>query len=249
MTIGFRHVIMMKSFWSFFTMQSWSVIAYFCYCRQFINTWWQTFVFPECWVRPDLSCLIWRAVIRHAACQYEEILLKQFENLTGPFQNFRTLFLPLSDPLRSGVGPFRPFGALKYTNVIGPGMNPPHKYINCCFIFIFLLRNVGPSQKIAGQIRWAFIFWLEVPGSPWNLTPPGEILATPPNTYVVLFQLWHDSRLTWQPSDHGDTYVVLMHSWEIWLPDIVLMNGWVATNSAVWCGTQSVCVCFFISQN
>ncbi|XP_043188388.1 acetylcholine receptor subunit alpha-type acr-16-like [Amphibalanus amphitrite] len=43
------------------------------------------------------------------------------------------------------------------------------------------------------------------------------------NAWTVM--VWMDRRLTWQPSDYGNTRVVLMYSSQIWLPDIYLMNG------------------------
>ena len=43
------------------------------------------------------------------------------------------------------------------------------------------------------------------------------------NAWTVM--VWHDPRLTWQPSDYGNTHVVLMTSAQVWLPDIVLING------------------------
>ncbi|XP_037092479.1 acetylcholine receptor subunit beta-type acr-2-like [Pollicipes pollicipes] len=48
-------------------------------------------------------------------------------------------------------------------------------------------------------------------------------LSSTINAWVVMN--WRDPRLAWQPSDHGDVYVVMMTSQQIWLPDIVLING------------------------
>ena len=53
-----------------------------------------------------------------------------------------------------------------------------------------------------------------------GLNEKTEIITT--SSY--LFVTWIDSRLTWNPADYGNLYILSLSANEIWLPDLYVVN-------------------------
>jgi len=45
-----------------------------------------------------------------------------------------------------------------------------------------------------------------------------------------MFQEWQDERLTWDPADFGNLTDIIVRADKLWLPELAVMNGFVAVS-------------------
>lgn len=82
-----------------------------------------------------------------------------------------------------------------------------------------------------------------------NIFAKGTLISYNQGHYVlyikciinVQFQDWRDERLQWDPEEFGGLTDIVVRPERIWLPELALMNGYVASQSSCMLVARPVC--------